>query len=38
MVIQERQKGYMMKERLLKTSLVGVTKKHPKKEDIKLIF
>jgi molecular chaperone GrpE len=34
-VIQEIQKGYMMKDRLLRPSLVGVTKKHPKKGDIK---
>ena len=38
MVIQEIQKGYMMKERLLRPSLVGVTKKTPKKEDKKWIF
>ena len=35
MVIQEIQKGYMMKDRLLRPSLVGVTKKTPKKEDKK---
>ena len=34
-VIQEIQKGYMMKNRLLRPSLVGVTKKTPKKEDKK---
>ena len=34
-VIQEIQKGYMMKDRLLRPSLVGVTKKTPKKEDKK---
>ena len=37
-VIQEIQKGYMMKDRLLRPSLVGVTKKTPKKEDKKWIF
>ncbi len=31
-VIQEIQKGYMMKDRLLRPSLVGVTKKTEKKE------
>ena len=35
MVIQEIQKGYMMKDRLLRPSLVGVTKKTQKKEDKK---
>ena len=35
MVIQEIQKGYMMKDRLLRPSLVGVTKKPQKKEDKK---
>ena len=30
-VIQEIQKGYMMKDRLLRPSLVGVTKKREKK-------
>ena len=30
-VIQEIQKGYMMKDRLLRPSLVGVTKKTPEK-------
>ena len=34
-VIQEIQKGYMMKDRLLRPSLVGVTKKPQKKEDKK---
>ena len=34
-VIQEIQKVYMMKDRLLRPSLVGVTKKPPKKEDKK---
>jgi len=34
-VIQEIQKGYMMKDRLLRPSLVGVTKKPLKKEDKK---
>ena len=40
-VVQEIQKGYMMKDRLLRPSLVGVTKKReekaekPKKEDKK---
>jgi len=34
-VIQEIQKGYMMKNRLLRPSLVGVTKKPPKKENKK---
>ena len=32
-VIQEIQKGYMMKERLLRPSLVGVTKKRDKNPD-----
>ena len=32
-VIQEIQKGYMMKNRLLRPSLVGVTKKIEKKEE-----
>ena len=32
-VIQEIQKGYMMKDRLLRPSLVGVTKKTPEKAD-----
>ena len=30
-VVQEIQKGYMMKDRLLRPSLVGVTKKNDKK-------
>jgi len=34
-VIQEVQKGYMMKDRLLRPSLVGVTKKTSKKGDKK---
>ena len=34
-VIQEIQKGYMMKDRLLRPSLVGVTKKTPEKGDKK---
>ena len=32
-VIQEIQKGYMMKERLLRPSMVGVTKKREKNEE-----
>jgi len=32
-VVQEIQKGYMMKDRLLRPSLVGVTKKRVKKDD-----
>jgi len=32
-VVQEIQKGYMMKNRLLRPSLVGVTKKREKKEE-----
>ncbi len=32
-VVQEIQKGYMMKDRLLRPSLVGVTKKHEKKVE-----
>ena len=32
-VIQEIQKGYMMKNRLLRPSLVGVTKKREEKEE-----
>ena len=32
-VVQEIQKGYMMKERLLRPSMVGVTKKREKKEE-----
>ena len=31
-VIQEIQKGYMMKDRLLRPSLVGVTKKREQKD------
>ena len=31
MVVQEIQKGYMMKSRLLRPSLVGVSKKNEKK-------
>ena len=34
-VIQEIQKGYMMKDRLLRPSLVGVTKKPPEKASKK---
>ena len=34
-VIQEIQKGYMMKDRLLRPSLVGVTKKTPEKANNK---
>ena len=34
-VIQEIQRGYMMKERLLRPSLVGVAKKSEKKEEKK---
>ena len=34
-VIQEIQKGYMMKDRLLRPSLVGVTKKTPEKTNKK---
>ena len=34
-VIQEIQKGYMMKDRLLRPSLVGVTKKTPEKSNKK---
>ena len=33
MVIQEMQKGYMMNNRLLRPSLVGVTKKSEKKQE-----
>ena len=33
MVVQEIQKGYMMNERLLRHSLVGVTKKRDKKQE-----
>ena len=32
-VTQEIQKGYMMKDRLLRPSLVGVTKKIPKNAE-----
>ncbi len=32
-VVQEMQKGYMMKSRLLRTSLVGVTKKREEKAE-----
>ena len=32
-VVQEIQKGYMMKDRLLRPSLVGVAKKREKKEE-----
>ena len=32
-VIQEIQKGYMMKDRLLRPSLVGVAKKRQKSEE-----
>tara|TARA_B100000686_G_scaffold121516_1_gene128644 strand:+ start:751 stop:1332 length:582 start_codon:yes stop_codon:yes gene_type:complete len=35
MVVQEIQKGYMMKDRLLRPSLVGVSKKRGKKEEKK---
>ena len=34
-VVQEIQKGYMMKERLLRPSLVGVTKKRQEKQEKK---
>ena len=34
-VIQEIQKGYMMKERLLRPSLVGVVKKREEKGEKK---
>ena len=37
-VMQEIQKGYMMKDRLLRPSLVGVTKKPSEKGDKKWIF
>ena len=37
-VIQEIQKGYMMKDRLLRPSLVGVAKKTPEKANKKWIF
>ena len=32
-VVQEIQKGYMMKDRLLRPSLVGVTKKRAEKRE-----
>ena len=32
-VVQEMQKGYMMKDRLLRPSLVGVAKKREEKEE-----
>ena len=34
-VVQEIQKGYMMKDRLLRPSLVGVAKKTPEKGEKK---
>ena len=34
-VVQEIQKGYMMKNRLLRPSLVGVAKKREEKEEKK---
>ena len=34
-VVQEIQKGYMMKDRLLRPSLVGVAKKSDKSEEKK---
>ena len=37
-IIQEVQKGYMMKNRLLRPSLVGVAKKTLEKDDKKWIF
>jgi len=37
-VIQEIQKGYMMKNRLLRPSLVGVTKKNTDKKDKKWFY
>jgi len=37
-VVQEMQKGYMMKSRLLRPSLVGVTKKREEKEEKKWLF
>ena len=33
-VVQEIQKGYMMKDRLLRPSFVGVTKKKEHKENL----
>ena len=32
-IVQEIQKGFMMKDRLLRPSLVGISKKSEKKED-----
>ena len=32
-VVQEIQKGYMMKDRLLRPSLVGIAKKREEKEE-----
>ena len=32
-IVQEIQKGFLMKDRLLRPSLVGVSKKSPKKDD-----
>jgi len=37
-VVQEIQKGYMMKNRLLRPSLVGVAKKRGEKEEKKWFF
>jgi molecular chaperone GrpE len=37
MVVQEIQKGYMMKDRLLRPSMVGVTKKKENKEEQKIV-
>ena len=34
-IVQEIQKGYMMKDRLLRPSLVGVSKKKSEKNDDK---
>ena len=34
-VVQEMQKGYMMKDRLLRPSLVGVAKKNEEKQEKK---
>ena len=34
-IVQEIQKGYMMKDRLLRPSLVGVAKKREEKEEKK---
>ena len=36
-IIQEIQKGFLMKDRLLRPSLVGVSKKSTKSEDLSLI-